>query len=99
MTKNTRLEIVTLVETLTPTELEQLTDVVEYPMQAFHGEYKGTSKHRYFQFHVAKRMDFMKTKRGNDAPRGGQIGDWIEFNNTKSNRENLNFIKRYLELI
>lgn len=64
------------------------------------GEYQGYGRHCHFEINyslmILKQFINIKEK-GNDAPRGGQQGDYVIFKKNNKNKEMLEFIKSILE--
>lgn len=63
------------------------------------GEYKGIGKHIHFELNyslIVLRKFIDINKEGNDAPKGGQQGNYIIIKNSKKNKEILDFIKSIL---
>lgn len=65
------------------------------------GEYKGNKRRgHYFEFNYSLMVlrKFIDIKEeGNDAPRGGQAGDYVIFKKNNISKEILEFIKSILE--
>ena len=99
MTKKTRLHIVKVLETSTINELYEIKNIIKNPLAKNFGMYVGAGHYRHYQPTAGERLTFLKSTDGNDAPRGGQVGYFIKFNNTQANRDCFDFIKIYLTLI
>ena len=64
------------------------------------GEYQGHGRHWHYELFYAIIIikHFVDTKEeGNDAPRGGQAGDYVIFKKNNISKEILEFIKSILE--
>lgn len=64
------------------------------------GEYKGNKRGHYFELNYSLMVlrQFIDIKeKGNDAPRGGQHGDYVIFKKSNKNKDILEFIKSILK--
>ncbi len=99
MTKKNRIAVVELIESLNTDEWYEFNNILQFPTHKQYGQYVGMARHKRFVESLAIRIKFLEVlKVGNDAPRGGQIGNYVEFKNTKANREALEFAKKYIEI-
>ncbi len=89
----------------TSRRIKTTIDTIDYILKnlgqkTYIGEYQGYSRHCHYEISYAiiiiKQFVDIKEK-GNDAPRGGQIGDYVIFKKNNRSKEILEFIKSILE--
>ena len=76
-------------------------DILSGNNKQYKGVYKGTGKHT--QYIINKYVNNLKYildfKAGNDAPKGGKIGDYLIFKDNTKNRDVLLLLIEYLTII
>ena len=76
-------------------------DILKGNYKQYRGDYKGQGKHTTYLLNneVNTLKYLLEYEAGNDAKKGGKIGDHLIFKNNVKNRDTLIFLVEYLTII
>lgn len=109
MTKKSKYKIIKTINEMTPYQQAELKSAVNQNLKRVFGKklrvsewyYKGGYNNitYYDGYYFLKILDEKNYIFDNDAPRGGRAGDYVIVRENKGNKEAIEFVKKYLQLL
>lgn len=81
--------------------INKCRDILMGDYKQYRGDYRGRGKHISYMLNneINTLKYLLEYEAGNDAKKGGKIGDYLSFKNNAKNRDILIFLIEYLSII